>query len=87
MTELKGVELVRDLIAASVTASREAAQIIRDVKISGELNVQEKSEKTDYVTKADIEAQKCIVEHLKHFFPDIKYRGEEGVCRNFFGLV
>ena len=84
MTELKGVELVRDLIAASVTASREAAEIIRKVKISGELHIQEKTEKTDYVTIADIEAQKCIVEHLKHFFPHIKYRGEEGVCLKLF---
>lgn len=76
---IEGAELVRNILAASVTATREAAQIIRDVKLSGELNIQEKSGKTDYVTKADTEAQKCIVEHLKHFFPDIQYRGEEGV--------
>jgi 3'-phosphoadenosine 5'-phosphosulfate (PAPS) 3'-phosphatase len=76
---ITGSDLVVQLVAASVTASREAAQIIRDVKKSGELSVKTKSDETDYVTKADTEAQKCIVEHLKTLFPNVKYRGEEGV--------
>ena len=81
-----GYELVAEILATSVTASREAAKIIRDVKKSGELNVKEKSGKTDYVTKADIEAQKCIVAHLKTLFPGVEYRGEEGVCVVLFQI-
>lgn len=74
-----GVELLFEIIAASVNASKQAAKIIRDVKKSGTMNIKEKGEKNDFVTVADVESQKLIVKYLKKLFPNINARGEEGV--------
>jgi 3'(2'), 5'-bisphosphate nucleotidase len=71
--------LLSRLLAATVNVSRKAASIIREVKISGSLDVKEKS-LNDYVTKADYQSQMCIIKSLEKMFPQLKFCGEEGVC-------
>ena len=75
--------LLSRLIAASVNISQKSAKILRDVKKSGNLNIQEK-QANDYVTKADFQSQLNIIKSLEHLFPKLKFCGEEGV--NFFLL-
>jgi 3'-phosphoadenosine 5'-phosphosulfate (PAPS) 3'-phosphatase len=70
--------LLSRLIAASVNISQKSAKILRDVKKSGNLNIQEK-QANDYVTKADFQSQLNIIKSLEHLFPKLKFCGEEGV--------
>ncbi len=70
--------LLSRLIAASVNISQKSARILRDVKQSGNLNIQEK-QANDYVTKADFQSQLNIIKSLEHLFPKLKFCGEEGV--------
>jgi 3'-phosphoadenosine 5'-phosphosulfate (PAPS) 3'-phosphatase len=70
--------LVSRVVAAAVSISQKSANILRDIKSSGELNIQEK-EKNDYVTKADFQSQLNIIKSLESLFPKLKLCGEEGV--------
>lgn len=87
---MDGYELISKLIAVIVTASRKAAKAIRKIKKNGELNVKDKRGiedidikakdiQADYVTEADTESQKIIVQYLKAHFPNLKFCGEENV--------
>lgn len=69
--------LLSRLVASAVSVSNKSASILRDVKKSGELNVQEK-EANDYVTKADFLSQLNIIKSLEKMFPKLKFCGEEG---------
>ena len=70
--------LLIKLVAAAVNVSQKSARILRDVKLSGNLNIQEK-QANDYVTKADFLSQLNIIKSLEHLFPKLKFCGEEGV--------
>jgi 3'-phosphoadenosine 5'-phosphosulfate (PAPS) 3'-phosphatase len=70
--------LLSRVVAAAVNISQKSANILRDIKASGELNIKEK-EKNDYVTKADFQSQLNIVKSLEHLFPKLRLCGEEGV--------
>ncbi len=65
------------LIASAVSISNKSATILREIKKSGELNVQEKGF-NDYVTKADFLSQLNIIKSLENLFPKMKFCGEEG---------
>lgn len=69
--------LLTRLVAASVNISQKSAKILRDIKSSGHLNIQEK-EANDFVTKADFQSQLNIVKSLGSLFPKLKVCGEEG---------
>jgi 3'-phosphoadenosine 5'-phosphosulfate (PAPS) 3'-phosphatase len=77
MSSANGYHVLARLIAAAVNVSQKSARILRDVKKSGELNIQEK-ELNDYVTKADFLSQLNIIKSLEKMFPKISFRGEEG---------
>ena len=70
--------LLSRLVASAVSISNKSATILRDIKKSGELNVQEKAA-NDYVTKADFLSQLNIIKSLESMFPKLKFCGEEGV--------
>ena len=74
--------LLSRVIAAAVNISQKSAKILRDVKKSGNLNVQEK-QANDYVTKADFQSQLNIIKSLETLFPKLKLCGEEGVSKLF----
>lgn len=65
------------LIASAVSVSNKSATILRDIKKSGELNIQEKAA-NDYVTRADFLSQLNIIKSLETLFPKMKFCGEEG---------
>lgn len=65
------------LIASAVSVSNKSANILRDIKKSGELNIQEKAA-NDYVTRADFLSQLNIIKSLESLFPKMKFCGEEG---------
>lgn len=71
------VPLLTRLIAAAVNVSQKSGRILREVKKSGELNVQEKGY-NDFVTKADFLSQLNIIKSLEKQFPKLKFCGEEG---------
>jgi hypothetical protein len=73
--------LLSRVVAAAVNISQKSANILRDIKASGELNIKEK-EKNDYVTKADFQSQLNIIKSLENLFPKLKLCGEEGVISN-----
>jgi len=70
--------LLTRLIAASVNIIEKSARLIREIKLSGDLDVQEKA-KNDYVTRADLLSQLNIVKSLEFLFPRLQLVGEEGV--------
>lgn len=70
--------LLTRLVAACVNISEKSANILRDIKSSGDLNIQEKG-LNDYVTKADFQSQLNIIRSLENLFPKLKFCGEEGV--------
>lgn len=80
-TNQGGIDLLSELVVDSVIASKEAAAIIRRIKRSGDLGIEDKSkgggEKPDYVTEADKQSQKYITGYLNKKYPGIKYQGEE----------
>lgn len=69
--------LLTRLIAAAVNVSQKSANILREVKKSGELNIKEK-EANDFVTKADFLSQLNIIKSLEKNFPKVSFHGEEG---------
>lgn len=71
------VPLLARLVASAVSVSNKSATILRDIKKSGELNIQEKGV-NDYVTRADFLSQLNIVKSLESMFPKMKFCGEEG---------
>lgn len=75
---LSSYPLLSRVVAAAVNVSQKSATILRDIKRSGQLNVQEK-EANDYVTRADFLSQLNIVKSLEHLFPKMNLLGEEGV--------
>ena len=80
----KEYPIIFRIIAAAVEISRDAAKIIRKIKVSGKLDASEKELK-QIVTKADIESQKCIVSKFKSLFPKLRFCAEEDVCILAFG--
>lgn len=78
MSSAQSYPLLSRLVAAAVNVSQRSATILRDIKKSGELNIQEK-EANDYVTKADFQSQLNIIKSLEKQFPKLKFCGEEGV--------
>lgn len=78
MSTANSYPLLSRLVAAAVNVSQKSARILRDIKKSGELNVQEKGV-NDYVTKADFQSQLNIIKSLENLFPKLKFCGEEGV--------
>lgn len=48
------------------------------IRASGDLSIKTKKDFADIVTRADILAEKMIVDHIKKFYPDHNIRGEEG---------
>ena len=78
MTQIADYPLLTRIVAAAVSVSNKSAEILREVKKSGELNVKEKAE-NDYVTKADFLSQLNIIKSLENLFPKLKICGEEGV--------
>ena len=46
--------LLSRMVAACVNISNKSAKILREVKKSGELNIKEKKDETDLVTRAGI---------------------------------
>ncbi|XP_052769257.1 3'(2'),5'-bisphosphate nucleotidase 1-like [Mya arenaria] len=77
MAVAEGVPLLMRLVSASVSVSYRAAKIARDVLISGDLGIVEKSGKNDLQTQADRSVQRCIVASLHKQFPNIPIFGEE----------
>lgn len=75
--------LLSRIIAAAVNISQNSAKILRDIKSSGEMNIQEK-EKNDYVTKADFLSQLNIIKSLQHSFPKLQFCGEEGDLKDAY---
>lgn len=71
------IPLLSRLVASAVSVSNKSAAILRDIKKSGELNVQEKAA-NDYVTKADFLSQLNIIKSLEKQFPKLQFCGEEG---------
>lgn len=69
--------LLSRVVASAVSISNKSATILRDIKKSGELNVQEKGV-NDYVTKADFLSQLNIIKSLEKLFPKMNIYGEEG---------
>ena len=70
------------LVASAVSVSNKSAHILRDIKKSGDLNIQEKAA-NDYVTRADFLSQLNIIKSLENMFPKLKLCGEEGVREIF----
>jgi 3'-phosphoadenosine 5'-phosphosulfate (PAPS) 3'-phosphatase len=70
--------LLSRMVAAAVNVSQKSARILREVKKSGELNIKEKKDETDLVTRADFLSQLNIIKSLEHLFPQAKFCGEEG---------
>lgn len=66
------------MVAACVNISNKSAKILREVKKSGELNIKEKKDETDLVTRADFLSQLNIIKSLESLFPKAKFCGEEG---------
>ena len=58
--------------------ARKAANIIREIRQSGNLGIKEK-DVNDFVTVADVQAQLCIIRSLQTMFPKLRFVGEEGV--------
>ena len=81
MSSLNSSPLLARLVAAAVNISQKSARILRDIKMSGDLNVQEKAA-NDYVTKADFQSQLNIIKSLEKMFPKLNFCGEEGVNEN-----
>ncbi|KAL3316068.1 hypothetical protein Ciccas_005286 [Cichlidogyrus casuarinus] len=65
------------LLASSVSCTKKASEIVRQVMKTGTLETVSKGFQ-DYQTKADRDAQKLIVSSLEHNFPLLKIIGEEG---------
>ena len=78
MSAMSSYPLLTRLVAAAVSASNKSGQILRDIKKSGKLNVQEKAA-NDFVTKADFMSQLNIIRSLESMFPKLRFCGEEGV--------
>ncbi|KAK0047028.1 3(2) 5-bisphosphate nucleotidase 1 [Biomphalaria pfeifferi] len=70
--------LVMRLLAASVSVSYKAGNIIRDILKTGELGIIEKG-RNDLQTEADRAAQRCIVATLHKHFPKVAIFGEESL--------
>ncbi|CAL1534611.1 unnamed protein product [Lymnaea stagnalis] len=70
--------LVMRLLAASVSVSYKAGNIIRDILKTGDLGIIEKG-KNDLQTEADRAAQRCIVATLHKQFPKVAIFGEESL--------
>ncbi|XP_041352356.1 3'(2'),5'-bisphosphate nucleotidase 1-like [Gigantopelta aegis] len=68
--------LLMRIVSASVSVSKRAGNIIRDVLKKGELGIVEKG-KNDLQTEADRSAQRCIVASLHRQFPKVAIFGEE----------
>ena len=77
MSSANTYPLLARLVAAAVNVSQKSANILREIKKSGDLNVQEKAA-NDYVTKADFLSQLNIIKSLEKMFPKLKFCGEEG---------
>eukprot|EP00095_Tigriopus_kingsejongensis_P004749 snap_masked-scaffold510_size151595-processed-gene-0.10 protein:Tk04749 transcript:snap_masked-scaffold510_size151595-processed-gene-0.10-mRNA-1 annotation:"nucleotidase 4f8" len=69
---------VSQVLANSVSVTRQAASIVRDIMASGQLGVVEKTGINDLQTQADRSAQDCIVASLRANFPGLTIIGEEG---------
>jgi len=69
------------LVASAVSVSNKSAHILRDIKKSGDLNIQEKAA-NDYVTRADFLSQLNIIKSLENMFPKLKLCGEEGELKD-----
>jgi len=76
---MSGYPLLSRIVAASVNISNKSAKILREIKKSGELNIKEKRDETDLVTRADFLSQLNIIKSLESLFPKAKFCGEEGV--------
>ena len=62
--ELSGSKLICDIVATAVTASRRAAELIRNMKL-GELK-----------GTVETESQKLIISHLKNYYPKINFKSK-----------
>jgi len=78
--------LLSRLVASAVSVSNKSANILREIKKSGELNVQEKGV-NDYVTKADFLSQLNIIKSLEKLYPKLKICGEEGDLKDEYNDV
>lgn len=60
--------------------AREAAKLAGDIALRylDESYPEEKGDSNNLVTRADIEAQQAIAEHIRNVFPDHAFLGEEG---------
>lgn len=69
--------LLGRLVSSSVTIANAAGTVICDVLNKGDLGIVQKEHMKDLQTKADREAQLCIVSSLSKYFPNITIIGEE----------
>ena len=70
--------LLTQIVASAVNISQKSAKILYEVKQSGELNITEKKDEYDVVTRADFLSQLNIIKSIEHLFPKVKIWGEEG---------
>jgi myo-inositol-1(or 4)-monophosphatase len=70
------MEIEEHLIAA-IEAANKAGAFLLEQESSSSLEIKEKHD-NDYVTSADGASERLIIEHLRKFFPDERFFGEEG---------
>ncbi|KAF7233978.1 hypothetical protein EG68_12012 [Paragonimus skrjabini miyazakii] len=73
--------LIMRLLASSVTLASRASSIVRNVFASNDLGIVDKGV-DDLQSRADRDAQRCIVGSLTQSFPGINIIGEEGKLNN-----
>ncbi|KAL7639291.1 UNVERIFIED_CONTAM: hypothetical protein RMT77_009780 [Armadillidium vulgare] len=71
------MSLLPRLVSTSVAIADHAGKLIRDIMSKGDLGIVTKEHAKDLQTKADRNAQKCIIGSLLNHFPKIKIIGEE----------
>ncbi|CAF3376598.1 unnamed protein product, partial [Rotaria sp. Silwood2] len=78
MTASHSLPVLMRVLSASLTLAKRAGQIIKDVQMSGSLDIVEKGF-NDPQTIADRASQQLIVSSLAKHFPQLTIRGEENI--------
>ncbi|CAF0788268.1 unnamed protein product [Rotaria sordida] len=78
MTTSHSIPVLMRILSASLTLAKRAGQLIKDVQMSGSLDIVEKGH-NDPQTIADRASQQLIISTLTKHFPQLTIRGEENI--------
>ncbi|CAF3923351.1 unnamed protein product, partial [Rotaria sp. Silwood1] len=78
MTASHSIPVLMRVLSASLTLAKRAGQLIKDVQMSGSLDIVDKGH-NDPQTIADRASQQLIISSLTKHFPQLTIRGEENI--------